>query len=261
MSADDPARPGSSDNVVVGLLTVHLDRHAVGSPEPLDASLSRFEGLAEQLASAATWTDPPAGLRDRILAQVRAPVVEPAAVASAEAAEPEVAEPPVVEPARPGRPRWSWWPAGLRARWGRLAWAVPAAALGAAVFTGAVLAVDRALQPDPLPAEVYTATGTELAPRATAEVTVRDTPSGFSVVLELDGMPAAAPGSYYAAWLRGPTGTVPLGSFHERRTGWAVELWSGVDPEDYPTLLVTLQAEGDPPVPSQLVVLTATLDR
>ncbi|HZM83180.1 MAG TPA: SAM-dependent methyltransferase [Candidatus Limnocylindrales bacterium] len=38
---------------------------------------------------------------------------------------------------------------------------------------------------------------------------------------------------------------VPLGSFHQHRSGGSVALWSGVDPKDYTTLVITLQAEGE----------------
>jgi hypothetical protein len=103
------------------------------------------------------------------------------------------------------------------------------------------------------------ATGTPLAPQAIAEVSVLDTPAGVAITVVPTRLPAAAPGSYYAAWLRGPEGAVPIGSFHWRRTGVPIELWSGVDVEKYPDLVITLQAEGDPPSPSALAVLTATL--
>jgi hypothetical protein len=90
-------------------------------------------------------------------------------------------------------------------------------------------------------------------------VAVREAPAGFAIAIDAQRLPAAAPGSYYAAWLRGPEGTIPLGSFHQRRVGDPVTLWSGVDPADYPDFLITLQGEGDPPIPSDLVVMTGTL--
>ncbi|WP_407939914.1 anti-sigma factor [Micromonospora tarapacensis] len=127
------------------------------------------------------------------------------------------------------------------------------------MFTAGVLTVDRMLDPQPR-ADVYVAAGTDLAPEARGTVSVVDTPSGASVVLEPVGLPAAAPGSYYAAWLKGPRGTVPIGSFHERRSGVPIELWSGVDVADYTTFSVTLQMEGAPPAPSGLVVMTAVLN-
>lgn len=136
---------------------------------------------------------------------------------------------------------------------------MPVAVLGAAVFTVAVLAVDRALTPAPPPSDTYVASGTSLAPQSRAEVSVMDTPAGIAITVVPTGLPAAAPGSYYAAWLRGPGGSVPIGSFHWRRTGVPIELWSGVDVAGYPELVITLQAEGDPPGPSSLEVLTATL--
>ncbi|MDQ0370886.1 hypothetical protein J2S42_007555 [Catenuloplanes indicus] len=80
------------------------------------------------------------------------------------------------------------------------------------------------------------------------------------MVLEPDGLPAAAAGSYYTAWLRGPDGTVvPPGSFHERRTGIPVFLWSAVEPAASPEFVVTLQSENDQPSPDGPVVLTARL--
>jgi hypothetical protein len=167
--------------------------------------------------------------------------------------------PPVTPPAREARPVGPGWLSGLRARWRRLAWAVPATAVAAALFTVGVLAVDRALRSDLPPGPVYAIAGSQLAPQARGEVRLSDTPSGFSIVVDVEGLPAAAPGSYYAAWLRGPNGVVPLGSFHMRGTGTPVRLWSGVAPDQYPDLVVTLQAEGDPPAMSQLVVMTASL--
>jgi hypothetical protein len=272
-----------------------------GTPaQPGEPDRDGAGALTEELRTAATWAGPPAGLRDMILARARAgsaaapaatavtgetvshapaappappaPVAPPTALESAPArlVWPATTPPapdttavlpgtPVAGPVRPGwRARWL---AAWRVRWRRLAWAIPATALAAVLFTVGVLAVDRALQPDQPRAEVFAVAGTQLAPQARGEVRVSDTPSGFSIVVDVQGLPAAAPGSYYAAWLRGPAGIVPLGSFHMRGTGTPVRLWSGVPPDRYPDLVVTLQAEGDPLVPSQLVVMTVSLAR
>jgi hypothetical protein len=168
---------------------------------------------------------------------------------------PDRAAAPAQSPqARTGRPR-------RRPLWRRLTWAIPAAAVAAALFTAGIIAVDRALLTGPPAGETFTATGTQLAPDATATVVVSDNPSGFSLRIQATGLPAAAPGSYYSAWLHGPRGVVPLGSFHQHRSGSSVALWSGVDPKDYTTLVITLQAEGEPPNMSDLVVMTATLRR
>ncbi|MDG4825744.1 anti-sigma factor [Asanoa sp. WMMD1127] len=280
-----PAAGGDADagrEALFGAVTDQLSAEATwGGPPPglRDMILARIRTETRDATDEAVSPSPIATER------------EAAAPAKPEAAEPmepvELAEPEVAEPAEPeavdplpepeaapepvdrpvhrperDRPAAAWWrPGSWRPRARRLTWAIPVGALAAAVFTAGVLAVDRALAPDPPRGEVYAATGTGLAPGATAEVSVVDTPSGSSIVLEPAGLPAAAPGSYYAAWLKGPKGTVPIGSFHERRTGVPIELWSGVDVDDYTTLSVTLQAEGDPPTPSGLVVMTASLTR
>jgi Anti-sigma-K factor rskA len=270
---------------LVDRLTIHLDEDAARSGPPAQPDEAAQPGepdregagaLSEELRTAATWAGPPASLRDSILARARsaapAATAGPApAVAAVPAVPPVPAAPVAPQPApeplatpasrppasRPAAP----WLAGWRTRWRRLAWAVPATALAAALFTVGVLAVDRALQPDPPPAEVFAVAGTQLAPQARGEVRLSDTPTGFSIVVDVQGLPAAAPGSYYAAWLRGPEGIVPLGSFHNRGTGTPVRLWSGVPPDRYPDLVVTLQAEGDQLAPSQLVVMTVSLTR
>ncbi|MEV4715228.1 anti-sigma factor [Micromonospora sp. NPDC049374] len=280
-----PQTDGGADEQFVDMLAGHLDRHARRTPGRKKAAAQSADpallaAVVTELRAETTWASgPPPALRDSILSRVRAhadeqrvaePTPEPLSVPGAVSVpEPlavpgavSVPEPPTVGPATPAPPtnpgpRW-WHPAQWRSRMGRLTWALPAVALGAAVFTAGVLAVDRMLDPQPR-ADVYVAAGTDLAPQARGKVSVVDTPSGASVVLEPEGLPAAAPGSYYAAWLKGPRGTVPIGSFHERRSGVPIELWSGVDIADYTTFSVTLQTEGAPPTPSGLVVMTAAL--
>jgi hypothetical protein len=264
-----------NDDAFVDRLTAYLDQRADHggdadradrAGEVADPDVVEFAALTSELRAASTWTGPPPGLRDAILSRVRdqaaaatpapAPMPSPAAP-EPDAAPPAVAAPPVAAP--DGSPARRARGSRLRSRWGRLTWAIPVAALAAAAFTAGVVAVDRALLPGPPAGETYVATGTRLAPGATATVIVSANPAGFSLRVEATGLPAAAPGSYYSAWLRGPRGVVPLGSFHQHQSGSSVTLWSGVDPKDYTTLVITLQAEGQPPSPSDLVVMTATL--
>jgi hypothetical protein len=144
----------------------------------------------------------------------------------------------------------------LRRRWA----AVPIAAVAAVSFTFSVLAIERVLQDDPPRGTTYAASGTSLAPEAEATVSVASAAAGFSIVIDAKDLPAAAPGSYYVAWLKGPRGTVPIGSLHARKIGRPVTMWSGVDPAAYPTFTLTLQREGQPvTTPSRLVVLNAQL--
>lgn len=87
----------------------------------------------------------------------------------------------------------------------------------------------------------------------------RPFPSGTEVTLRLEGLAAATPGTYYAVWLRGDDGIVPLGSFHLRNGGPDdVVLWSAVPISDFPTLVVTQQRVGEPPTPTDVVVLTGS---
>jgi len=239
----------NSEDNLVELLAGHLDRYAEGDRTTAAASGPAgfpVELLTAELRRDSTWSGPPAGLKEAILTRVVPAVGRPAVSENAVI---------VVQP-RPAKKRSAW-----RGRWSRLAWAVPAVAVAAAVFTVAVLLVDRALQPDPPHAEIYTVAGTALAPGATAEVAITPQAAGFVVALTIEGLPAAAPGSYFAAWLSGPRGDVPIGSFHQRVAGEQIRLWSGVDPDEYPRLVVTLQSEGDPPTPSGPVVLTGALTR
>jgi anti-sigma-K factor RskA len=225
-----------NDDAFVDRLTAYLDRQADHADDRADLDVAEFAMLASELRAPATWGGPPPGLRDAILSRVSD---------QAAAAAPLTAAP---------KPRVRWY-----SRWGRLTWAIPVAAVAAAAFTVGVIAVDRALQPGQPPGVTYVAAGTQLAPGATATVVVSANPSGFSLRVQATGLPAAAEGSYYSAWLHGPRGVVPLGSFHQRQQGSSVALWSGVDPKDYTTLVITLQAEGEPPRPSDLIVMTATL--
>jgi hypothetical protein len=226
----DPAR-----EAFVARLTAHLDRAAAPDSWVDDAAADiedadddgreEFDGITAALASPAAWQEPP-DLRAALLASVQLQAPRPEAPPRPEAG--------TVIPLRP--------------RWARLAVAVPAAAVAAAVITLLVLGVQKTLEPGP--DETFAALG---ADRISAEVSVTSKPSGFEVRLDPENLPAAAPGFYYAAWLRrgpGPGDVVPIGTFHGRRVGGSIVLWSGVDPAEYSTFSVTLQRVGEPPVPN-----------
>jgi Anti-sigma-K factor rskA len=70
--------------------------------------------------------------------------------------------------------------------------------------------------------------GTAAAPQARARVAVVSLDAGAQFTLYIDGLPPAAPGTYYEAWLLDGTAPIPLGSFHLHRPG-AVVVWSGVE--------------------------------
>ena len=103
--------------------------------------------------------------------------------------------------------------------------------------------------------------GTDLAPAASAIAEVTSTPNGTRIVIEVNDLPPAPPGTYYEAWLRKDTAIgVSAGTFHLRGGGGTeIELWAGVTPDEFPLLTVTLQDEAQPESSGQ-VVLKALLD-
>lgn len=201
----------------------------------------RTAAVLAQLRAPSTWAEPPADLRARILVVARAEAAAPGAPVV------PASDPTAVAPVTPLVPRWR-----------RLAVVVPVAAVAAVALTVGVLAMDAAVE-QPERGTTSTVAGTLLAPQAAAEVSVTAAAAGFALVVDARELPAAASGSYYAAFLSGPRGVVPLGSFHGRGVDEPIRLWSGVDPADYPKFTVTLQREGGPVEPSELVVLIGSL--
>ena len=132
------------------------------------------------------------------------------------------------------------------ARW---RWIAAAAAV-VAVVAVASLVIDRPDPPD------FTLAGTELAPEAEATVRVVETPAGVVLRLEIAGLEPAAPGSYYQGWVVSEDAAVSVGTFHMRGGDGSVAFWSGVDPSDYPELIITRQAETAGPARSDQVVMT-----
>jgi hypothetical protein len=131
---------------------------------------------------------------------------------------------------------------GLRWRW--------IAAAAAAIVIVASVVVDR-----PEPADFLLA-GTDLAPAAEAEVRVVETPAGVVLRLAIVGLEPAEPGSYYQGWVVSDGAAVSVGTFHMRGGDGSVSFWSGVDPSEYPELIITRQDEMAGPARSDQVVMT-----
>ncbi len=235
----------------------HLDPDAEDPvlPESDQVALDR---IGDALADAALWEEPPASMRDRILAEAmfQSPtdedeepmaggqtVLDPLGAELA-AVGPETAE--MVSPAR----------LKARSRWFNTALTAVAAAAVAVIAT---IGVTQFLGDDGGTTTTFAAAGTQLAPDAAAEVDVEPLGAGVAITLNITGLPPAGEGEYYAGWLTGDDGQVPIGSFHWREGGIPIELWSGVDTARYPRLGITLQREGEPTTSNGELVLTADL--
>lgn len=199
--------------------TSYLETGAGGNLEGADR-LDRIRSLLER---AETWAEPPAGLLEDIL-------------------EATDREPARVMPAPRRRPRYL---PGLGI-----------AAVLAIVLVGLILFLDQG------PAEqddmVVALAGTELAPGARGEARIDETPAGWYIRLQVDGLPPAPEGSYYEGWLWREGEGVSIGTFH-LRSSEPIALWSGVSPDEYPVVRITLQDVGGGPAASERVMMAGTI--
>jgi Anti-sigma-K factor rskA len=220
------------------------DHEDLQANDALDALLARSE----------VWEDPPPGLEDAVVAAIaveaRNTPSSPAPVAGQEAPSVGRREAP---PAR--RPRRGTGSSGPRRALTLVAAAavLTLAALGALVVVGGGDDTDEEF--------AVALTGTELAPSASAIAEIESTPLGVKIVLDVEGLPGAPPGTYYEAWLRSEDDGVSAGTFHLRGGDGAIELWSGVDDPAYSVITVTLQDEGGGAESSGRVVLRGELQR
>jgi len=203
----------------------------VSGTDPVDPTLARL------LDDPAVWAEVSPGLRERTLAE---------ALGADTAGAPVSELPRHRAPAPRRRPVWQ--------RPGLLA-AAAVVVVGLAVGGSLVLTGDSS----PSGVEVALA-GTEEAPSASATVTLRDEPSGFSVVLATDGLPPAPEGTFYEAWLVAEgKGKVSAGTFHQRGDEDEVQLWLGVDPAGYDAITVTRQPVDGGTLAEGVVVLRGEL--
>jgi anti-sigma-K factor RskA len=215
-------------------------------------------GVRDLLGDESMWAEPAPGGLDALLAAIQAEgggTDRPVAPIAPLAPVPSEAGPSPAEGAPgPGRPLHARRRPATRAR--RLA--VVLAAAAAVVLIAGVAAVMVRSGGEGGGREVAIA-GTDLAPDASATATVENTPTGVSIALDVRGLLPAEPGTYYQAWVKGPNGLVTVGTFHVREGDDTVELWSGVDLDDYPTLTVTIQQEGQGQESSGQVVLSGRI--
>jgi hypothetical protein len=96
--------------------------------------------------------------------------------------------------------------------------------------------------------------GTSLAPGATGQATMTQTPAGWRITLHTSGLPRLDNGRFYEAWLKNAAGIlVPVGTFNQAGD---ITLWSGVPPTGFPVITVTRQrANGNPASSGQRVLV------
>lgn len=84
----------------------------------------------------------------------------------------------------------------------------------------------------------------------------------YRMTVNLDDIDVTPPGHHYELWVAGDEGEVSVGSFRiERPDDLTVSFTMGVDPADFPEVLITLEpTDGDPRMTPELVA-TAWLDR
>jgi Anti-sigma-K factor rskA len=228
------------------------------------------------LGDPAVWDEPPAGVLDGVLAKIdaerRAGQGRGSAPVAAGPSDPRQLRaptqghpPPRQTPGRhaPGRDDNVRSLSEHRSTRRRLLAVAAAAVLFTGGGVGGWFAASELTQPTEPATTVVALEGGPVQPQASASVAWRQTGSGLAITLDPTGLPPAEPGTFYEAWLKSPDGDlVPIGTFHMRAGDddkEPVELWSGVDAEDYPIMSVTIQTAGEGTESSKKVVLTGSL--
>jgi hypothetical protein len=197
-------------------MTSDEERMALLAGRPLEAlepdELEQVARWTELLADPETWEEPAPDLEDLVIASIGAAPAPTRSWATSS-----------------GRASGSW----VRPLLGGLA---AAAAIIAAVI---LFSRDSGDRPDSFASG--TLAGTERAPDATGQVQIFEDSAGFRVELKANDLPPLDGGRFYQAWLKGPSGSIPVGTFSKGDGSW-VTLWSGSSPADFPTLTVTIEA-------------------
>jgi hypothetical protein len=208
--------------------------------------------VAELLAHPGTWAPPPAMTAAELIAMAQADATAPAGSPVA-AAEPDMSSRPSAVTSAAPDPSASA-PAGgvvvpfrRRPRWMRPVLAAAAAlVLVAAVTTGVLATRER-------PTATIELAGATGAPAAHGRIRVIERDAGWRLVLNVQGLAPAAPGTYYQGWAIKDGEYVPLGTFHMHKAG-QVELWSGVPLRQFRRIEVTSQRVGAGQDPGTVVL-------
>ena len=127
-------------------------------------------------------------------------------------------------------------------------WLVAAAVTVALIAVGGALVSSRTAAPD----WEITLPGTSNTPLAIGTVRGWNEPNGTRLVLEIDGLEEAPPGSIYKVWFSRQAIHISAGSFTSSGT---IDMWTGVSRRDYPRLWITLERVDEDQGPSGRAVL------
>ena len=83
----------------------------------------------------------------------------------------------------------------------------------------------------------------------------------FRVTMSVEGFASTPAGSHYAVWVRGPGGDVAVGTFRLKRPDdFDIPFAVGVNPSEFPELVVTLEPNGGSPALEGEVVVRGRFD-
>ena len=189
------------------------------------AAVAEFGPAAGLLTTAAPADLPPPGLQAQTLAAV-------------------------AQAAREARRNWRW-----------RGWSTRMLALAAAVIVVAGISIGLLLSGGTPPeTDAFTLhSGTGLS--ASASGTARQAENGWSVQLTAAHLPEPGPGQFYQCWWVGPGNTpghprlVSAGTFTvgPSRTA-SVQMWIAIDPDNFPTVEITLDSAARPGQPGRVVL-------
>ncbi len=200
--------------------------------------VAAIENIRNALSDRATWAEPDASLKQRIVAAIAAETAAPRP------------HPGSIPPSQPAVVTQI---AHRRSR--RMRYTIIGIAAAIVLGVGLAVGLTVGLSGSGSQPLAYSAslTGTELAPGASGSATLTKTPSGWRIHVTATGLPRRDNGQYYEAWLKNAAGVVvPIGTFNE---GADVTLWAGVPPSSFPTLTITQQTVDGGPASSGRVVL------